>query len=214
MLCSASLSSWRSAGFQPAWRPGWPPSQAGSPPHPLPGRLVPALVFPDERGLARLHLIVKHASRAYPGPAARLPRPGPTGRAESAEPSPWWRASPSSNNARRPLCLMSVRQLPYTMFHATIPISAMLTGPSRVLWGQKYGLMQSRTLAKILLRSIQVGPPFSSRRNPMKFGVFLPNGSNGYIMSKAIPPYMPTWELNRDITLEAERLGFDFSSYP
>ena len=44
----------------------------------------------------------------------------------------------------------------------------------------------------------------------MKFGVFLPNGSNGYIMSKAIPPYMPTWELNRDITLEAERLGFDF----
>ena len=44
----------------------------------------------------------------------------------------------------------------------------------------------------------------------MRFGVFLPNGSNGYIMSKAIPPYMPTWELNRDITLEAERLGFDF----
>ena len=32
MLCSASLSSLRSAGFQPAWRPGWPPSQAGSPP--------------------------------------------------------------------------------------------------------------------------------------------------------------------------------------
>ena len=44
----------------------------------------------------------------------------------------------------------------------------------------------------------------------MKFGIFLPNGSNGYILSKAIPPYMPTWELNRDITLEAERLGFDF----
>ena len=30
MLCSASLSSLRSVGFQPAWRPGWPPSQAGS----------------------------------------------------------------------------------------------------------------------------------------------------------------------------------------
>ena len=44
----------------------------------------------------------------------------------------------------------------------------------------------------------------------MKFGIFLPNGSNGYILSKAIAPYMPTWELNRDITLEAERLGFDF----
>ena len=113
---------------------------------------------------------------------------------------------PRSNNARRPLCLMSIRQLSYTMFHVTIPISAMLTGPSRVLWGQKYELMQSRTLAKVSLRPIQVGP----RRNPMKLGVFLPNGSNGYIMSKAIPPYMPTWELNRDITLEAERLGFDF----
>ena len=89
MLCSASLSSLRSAGFQPAWRPGWPPSQAGRPPHPLPGRLVPALVFPDERGLARLHLIGKRSSRAYPGPSVLLPRPGPTGRAESAEPSPW-----------------------------------------------------------------------------------------------------------------------------
>ena len=62
MLCSVSLSSLRSAGFQPAWRPGWPPSQAGSPPHPLPGRLVPALVFPDARGLARLQPIVKRAS--------------------------------------------------------------------------------------------------------------------------------------------------------
>ena len=30
----------------------------------------------------------------------------------------------------------------------------------------------------------------------MKFGVFLPNGSNGYIMSKALAPYMATWELN------------------
>ena len=44
----------------------------------------------------------------------------------------------------------------------------------------------------------------------MKFGVFLPNGSNGYVMSKALAPYMPTWELNRDIILEAERIGFDF----
>ena len=33
-----------------------PPSQAGSPPHPLPGRLVPALVFPDERGLSKAEL--------------------------------------------------------------------------------------------------------------------------------------------------------------
>ena len=44
----------------------------------------------------------------------------------------------------------------------------------------------------------------------MKFGVFLPNGSNGYIMSKAVPPYLPTWELNKETTLEAERQGLDF----
>lgn len=44
----------------------------------------------------------------------------------------------------------------------------------------------------------------------MKFGVFLPNGSNGYIMSSAIPPYLPTWELNKEATLEAERQGLDF----
>ena len=60
-------TSLRSAGFQPAWRPGWPPSQAGSPPHPLPGRLGPALVFPDERGLARPQLIVKRASSGGDG---------------------------------------------------------------------------------------------------------------------------------------------------
>ncbi len=44
----------------------------------------------------------------------------------------------------------------------------------------------------------------------MKFGVFLPNGSDGYIISKAIPPYLPTWELNKAVTLEAERQGLDF----
>ena len=44
----------------------------------------------------------------------------------------------------------------------------------------------------------------------MKFGVFLPNGSNGYIPSKASPVYMPTYAHNRAITLEAERQGLDF----
>lgn len=44
----------------------------------------------------------------------------------------------------------------------------------------------------------------------MKFGVFLPNGSNGYLISKALPPYPPTWELNKAVTLEAERQGLDF----
>ena len=44
----------------------------------------------------------------------------------------------------------------------------------------------------------------------MKFGVFLPNGSNGYIPSTTSPRYLPTWQHNLDITIEAERQGLDF----
>ena len=44
----------------------------------------------------------------------------------------------------------------------------------------------------------------------MKFGVFLPNGSNGYIVSKAVEPYLPTFEHNKAITIEAEKQGLDF----
>ena len=44
----------------------------------------------------------------------------------------------------------------------------------------------------------------------MKFGVFLPNGSDGYLMTKAIKPYPPTWDLNKAATLEAEKQGLDF----
>ena len=44
----------------------------------------------------------------------------------------------------------------------------------------------------------------------MKFGVFLPNGSNGYIVSKAVEPYTPSFKHNLEITLAAEQQGFDF----
>jgi len=44
----------------------------------------------------------------------------------------------------------------------------------------------------------------------MKFGIFLPNGSNGYIPSKGSPVYLPTFEHNKEITLEAERQGLNF----
>ena len=44
----------------------------------------------------------------------------------------------------------------------------------------------------------------------MKFGIFLPNGSNGYIPSKGSPVYLPTFEHNKQISLEAERQGLDF----
>ena len=44
----------------------------------------------------------------------------------------------------------------------------------------------------------------------MKFGVFLPNGSNGYIPSAGSPVYQPTYQHNLDISLAAEKHGLDF----
>ncbi len=43
----------------------------------------------------------------------------------------------------------------------------------------------------------------------MKFGIFMPNGRNGYIMSRASPQYMPTFVHNKAIAVEAEAQGFD-----
>jgi pyrimidine oxygenase len=45
----------------------------------------------------------------------------------------------------------------------------------------------------------------------MQLGVFLPIANNGWIVSTASPQYMPTYALNRDICVEAERAGFDFA---
>ena len=44
----------------------------------------------------------------------------------------------------------------------------------------------------------------------MKLGVFLPNGQNGYIVSRASPQYVPTFAHMLAITAEAERVGLDF----
>jgi pyrimidine oxygenase len=44
----------------------------------------------------------------------------------------------------------------------------------------------------------------------MKFGIFLPTTNNGYILSKASPQYMPTFELNRHVAVTAEECGFDY----
>lgn len=44
----------------------------------------------------------------------------------------------------------------------------------------------------------------------MKFGMFLPTGNNGWIISENSPQYMPTYELNRSIVKRAEDLGFEY----
>lgn len=45
----------------------------------------------------------------------------------------------------------------------------------------------------------------------MELGIFIPIGNNGWIISTNSPQYMPTFELNRSVTLRAEAYGFDFA---
>jgi pyrimidine oxygenase len=44
----------------------------------------------------------------------------------------------------------------------------------------------------------------------LELGVFLPIGSNGFLMSKTAPQYAPSFEMNKQIAILAENLGFDF----
>jgi pyrimidine oxygenase len=44
----------------------------------------------------------------------------------------------------------------------------------------------------------------------MEIGVFLPIGNNGWLISENAPQYMPTFDLNKQIALKAEKYGFDF----
>ncbi|MBF7688129.1 pyrimidine utilization protein A [Acinetobacter rathckeae] len=45
----------------------------------------------------------------------------------------------------------------------------------------------------------------------MQVGVFCPIGNNGWLISKNSPQYKPTFELNKEIVLSAEKYGFDFA---
>jgi pyrimidine oxygenase len=44
----------------------------------------------------------------------------------------------------------------------------------------------------------------------MQDGVFIPIGNNGWLISETAPQYMPTFELNKEITQKAEGYGLDF----
>jgi len=45
----------------------------------------------------------------------------------------------------------------------------------------------------------------------MDIGVFIPIGSNGWLISTTSPQYRPSFELNRDVTQKAERYGMEFA---
>ncbi len=44
----------------------------------------------------------------------------------------------------------------------------------------------------------------------MEIGVFIPIGNNGWLLSQNAPQYRPSFDLNKQITLSAERHGLDF----
>jgi len=43
----------------------------------------------------------------------------------------------------------------------------------------------------------------------MEIGVFIPIGNNGWLISSTSPQYTPSFDLNREVVLRAERYGFD-----
>jgi pyrimidine oxygenase len=45
----------------------------------------------------------------------------------------------------------------------------------------------------------------------MDIGVFIPIGNNGWLISTTSPQYKPSFALNKQIVLSAERYGFDFA---
>ena len=44
----------------------------------------------------------------------------------------------------------------------------------------------------------------------MQVGVFIPINNNGWLISENAPQYKPSFDLNKDIALRAEKHGFDF----
>jgi pyrimidine oxygenase len=50
----------------------------------------------------------------------------------------------------------------------------------------------------------------SKREVRVKIGVFIPIGNNGWLISENSPQYRPSFALNKQVTLTAERYGLDF----
>jgi pyrimidine utilization protein A len=45
----------------------------------------------------------------------------------------------------------------------------------------------------------------------MEIGVFIPIGNNGWLLSENAPQYKPSFDLNKEVVLRAEKYGFDFA---
>jgi pyrimidine oxygenase len=45
----------------------------------------------------------------------------------------------------------------------------------------------------------------------MEIGIFLPIGNNGWLISTTSPQFKPSFDLNREVALKAEKYGFEFA---
>jgi pyrimidine oxygenase len=63
------------------------------------------------------------------------------------------------------------------------------------------------------LKQVEVGAADIAiyARCSMNVGIFIPIGNNGWLISENAPQYHPTFALNKQIVLEAERVGIDFA---
>lgn len=54
------------------------------------------------------------------------------------------------------------------------------------------------------------GTDAMSKMTNLQLGVFLPNASNGFLISGTAPQYAPTFEMNKQISILAENIGLDY----
>src|SRR5260370_32504475 len=58
---------------------------------------------------------------------------------------------------------------------------------------------------------LQCSTAETTQGDRMEIGVFIPIGNNGWLISSTSPQYTPSFDLNREVVLRAERYGFDFA---
>src|SRR5438067_806290 len=59
-------------------------------------------------------------------------------------------------------------------------------------------------------RLLRPGGCYMRAMSRLELGVFLPIGNNGFLMSTTAPQYAPSFEMNKEISVLAENLGFDY----
>src|ERR1700753_582457 len=68
-----------------------------------------------------------------------------------------------------------------------------------------------REMARVVLTGLVSDLRSSVQEATMEVGVFIPIGNNGWLLSENAPQYKPSFDLNKEVVLRAEKYGFDFA---